>query len=169
VDEDHAGVEPQQRPRGGDGHLIGDAAVVGLAHPGGGDAEAEEAGVEACELAFDRAVVEQIGMDDLAQLGMALPGRTAADGDDSSTRDRGGIRAARLARPCRSRRKSGLSCGRDLPDCSLTGQAPPDCRSERPVSFRDLPEPSRDGRIIGLDRRFLPRRRALISRKPFGP
>ncbi len=39
--------------------VVRDVCVLGLGHAGGGDAEAEEAGVEAGEFGFDGGVVEE--------------------------------------------------------------------------------------------------------------
>src|SRR6185312_1335134 len=49
VDEGHAGVLLGEGAGGANGEVVGDSFVVGGAHAGGGDAEAEESGVETRE------------------------------------------------------------------------------------------------------------------------
>src|SRR5690242_1078790 len=51
VHEGHGWVQAREEARHREGEVLRDAPVLGLAHPGGGDTEAEEAGVEASELA----------------------------------------------------------------------------------------------------------------------
>ena len=79
VDENHFRIQARKSFRGGDGDAVGDVCVGFFRHAGGGDAEAEEAGVEAGELRFDRRIIPKIGVDDLAQLGISLAGGGAAD------------------------------------------------------------------------------------------
>ena len=66
VDERHGWVELCERGRGGEGKVVGDAGVLGLGHAGGGDADAEEAGVEAGEIGLDGGVVEEIAVNELS-------------------------------------------------------------------------------------------------------
>jgi hypothetical protein len=61
---------------------VRDAGVLGFGHTGGGDADAEEAGVEAGEIGLDGGVVEEIAVNEFSQLGVALAGWIADDGED---------------------------------------------------------------------------------------
>ena len=54
----------------------------GSGDAGGGDAETEEAGVEAGEFGFDGGVVEEVGVDEFAEFGVVLTGWSANDGED---------------------------------------------------------------------------------------
>ncbi len=59
-----------------------DLRVSGFGHACRGDAEAEEAGIEACEFGFDVRVVQKIGMDEFSEFGVVLAGWSAHDGED---------------------------------------------------------------------------------------
>ena len=67
---------------GADGEFVGDALVVGGAHAGGGNAEAEERGVEPGELGLDGGEIARIGAGDLADFWMLLGDGIAADEKD---------------------------------------------------------------------------------------
>jgi len=82
VDEGHSGIKAGKGFCGVQGDVIGDARVLVLSEAGGGNAETEEAGVEAGELRFDGHVVREIDVDDLTQFGVRRAGGRAADGDD---------------------------------------------------------------------------------------
>jgi hypothetical protein len=82
VDEGHPGVEAGEGGGSGESEVVGEVGVLCFGHAGGGDAETEEAGVEACELGFDGGVVEEVGVDEFAELGVLLLARSADDGED---------------------------------------------------------------------------------------
>ena len=82
VEEDHVGIEFRQRAGGCEGEVISEVGVFHFVHTGGGDAETEEAGVEASELGFDGRVVEEIGVDEFAEFGVLLVAGCADDGED---------------------------------------------------------------------------------------
>jgi hypothetical protein len=73
----------------GEGEVVGDAAVGGLAHADRGHAQAEEAGVVAGEVEVGE--VGEVGVDDLAKLRVTHAGRRA--GDDEHLGDVGGEQA----------------------------------------------------------------------------
>ena len=79
IDEHHARIEFGKRFRRRQRDVIGQTAVALLAHAERRDAEAEETCVEPRELGFDRRKIEEIVVQDFAQLGVPLPGRTATD------------------------------------------------------------------------------------------
>jgi hypothetical protein len=82
VEEGHGGVELRQRRGCGEGEVVGEVLVLLFGHSGGGDAEGEEAGVEAGELGLDGGVVEEVGVDELPEFGVVLTGWCADDGED---------------------------------------------------------------------------------------
>jgi Aspartyl protease/PDZ domain len=61
---------------------VGELGVLCFVDAGGGDAEGEDAGVEAGELRLDVGVVEEVGVDELAEFGVLLVGGGADDGED---------------------------------------------------------------------------------------
>ena len=79
IDKGHLRIEPRQRGGGGEGEVVGDAAIFVFRLPRCGDAEAEEAGVVAGEVGLDVGVVVEIGADDLAQFRMLLSCDSPAD------------------------------------------------------------------------------------------
>src|ERR1700678_3890178 len=80
IDEGHTGIEPGKHAGGGESETVGDALIILLAHAGGGDAQAEETGVEAGELVFDGRKIEEILVDEFAKFRVLLSGRAAHDG-----------------------------------------------------------------------------------------
>lgn len=82
VNERHVGVESGECGGGGEGEVVGEVGVFRFVHAGGGDAEREEAGVEAGELGLDGGVVEEVGVDEFAELGIVLAGGRAHDGEN---------------------------------------------------------------------------------------
>jgi hypothetical protein len=82
-DEGHSRIEADESLGGSDSDVVGDAGVVGFVHARGGNAEAEEASVEADEPVFDFGVVEQVLADDFRQLGMLRSGWGAAYGENA--------------------------------------------------------------------------------------
>ncbi len=70
VDEGHGGIEAGQGPGRGEGKVVVHPAVRRFVQARGGRAEAEKAGVQSRQFSLDRAVLEEIPVDDLLQLGM---------------------------------------------------------------------------------------------------
>ena len=79
VGEHHVWVQPCQRACRGQGDVVGQATIALLAHAERGNAEAEESRVVARQLRLQRRKVEEILVQDLAKLGVALSGGAAPD------------------------------------------------------------------------------------------
>jgi hypothetical protein len=66
----------------GESEVVGEVGVFRFVHAGGGDTETEKAGVEAGELGLDGRVVEEVAVDEFAELGVVLAGGGAHDGEN---------------------------------------------------------------------------------------
>jgi len=82
VDEGHRGIEACEKACSGEGDIEGDVAVVGFLHSHGGDAQAEEAGVDLRPVFFEGREIEEVGYDEFAELGVGLRGGLAHHGGD---------------------------------------------------------------------------------------
>jgi hypothetical protein len=67
---------------GGESVGVGDLAVVLFRNLGGGDAEAEQAGIDGPEGFLDRGVIQKIMVDESAKLGIGVHERATGDGAD---------------------------------------------------------------------------------------
>jgi hypothetical protein len=67
---------------GGEGVGVGDLAIVLFGHLGGGDAKAEEAGIDGSESFLYRGVIQKILVDKGAEFGIRVHQRTTRDGAD---------------------------------------------------------------------------------------
>ena len=82
VMEGRAGTEEFEHFGGGEGVRVGDFAVVLLGNLRGGDAEAEEAGIDGAEGFLYGGIIEKILVNVGAEFGMGVHERAASDGAD---------------------------------------------------------------------------------------